>query len=175
MADTSTGVSREKLMIAIGNILTDTNRCIYNWLELNRNNQTFKIDYTEIRGLANNWIARHLRPLVGQTVVHWIFRTGKPILTIDGDTGYVGNITLCSPASGWYQNEQEKIHAQIAELFATVDYKAFYYSAVRKPIDEILWKPMYKDLVPVEENFKEPKEFTSNFHLDLSGISRVKF
>lgn len=169
-------ISEEKLMSVIGDILIDTNRCIFNWMNLSSRDNKFKINYDEIKGLLNNWIARHLRPIIGQSEVHWLFRSGKPIVEIDSKTGYISKVTICTPGNfGYFSNAGERIRAKVAQLFSAVDCRSFYYNPARKEIDELFWNPIFKtSTASVADKFNNVK-FTANVPVDLSSISKISF
>lgn len=114
-------VSKEILINTLREAISHINRNLYEWtVGMKKGKVNFTITFSEVRGLARNWLIRSLRDKIGYSEADRIFK--GMYITIEPDNSAIKSISLSS------EGRYNKMYTPINEILSSMNFKNLHYN-----------------------------------------------
>lgn len=146
-------VSKETLIYMLREAICHINRNIYEWRHgKGRNREKFVMSFTEVKGLARNWLIRAFRDKIGPVDADRLFK--GVYVNMDEDTYSVKGIALS------YEVKGHKMYSLVDEVLSSLNYSQLKYDP--------------KDYLMDGMSDRKPG-FDPFFFISFSAIDAIKF
>jgi hypothetical protein len=150
----TTSSTKERVKNAIEEAVRNCNRNIYEWRVGNKREKFFTMSYTEMHGLAKNWLVRTLRDVLGMIDASRIFRDGLCI-HMDESEYCISRISLSSIDS--WRGLHEKVE-MVSNIMKEINYESLRYR--------------HFDFA---QDGKYHRNYDNPSYIDLSSIDKITF
>jgi hypothetical protein len=141
----------------------ETNRVMYKWQELHKNNSKFKITEADVRSVFNGWFVRFLKNHIGYSETSRLLRYARLTITLS-TKGYIDCLSFSNLDT--FRNNHNQYYRDLILIFRELNYKSLAYSMDKQIIDERKTESAHNDIL---------RSFNPFIDVNFENIKNIQF
>lgn len=105
-------------------VIKETNRVMFKWMALHKEDQRFKITQADVKSVFNSWFTRVLKSEIGYSETATLLRYARPTIMIDAGCQITG-VSLCVISE--YRIGGKASYQTIALILSQIDYNSLRF------------------------------------------------